>query len=132
MDQGDILNESLQKDIAQLALIDISAFTDPELSKDQDAKLKCAKEIDQACRTYGFFRIKGHGIPNDLQARLDAESRKFFNLSEEDKKKISMDKGGSAWRGWFPVGGELTSGRPDRKEGLYCGEELSDEHPKVK
>jgi isopenicillin N synthase-like dioxygenase len=26
-------------------------------------------------------------------------------------------------RGWFPVGGELTSGVPDLKEGLYVGEE---------
>ena len=26
-------------------------------------------------------------------------------------------------RGWFPVGGELTSGVPDLKEDLYVGEE---------
>ena len=26
-----------------------------------------------------------------------------------------MEKGGAAWRGYFPVGGELTSGRPDVK-----------------
>jgi isopenicillin N synthase-like dioxygenase len=42
-----------------------------------------------------------------------------------------MALAGSAWRGWFPVGGELTSGKPDRKEGLYVGDELSDEHPRV-
>ena len=35
-----------------------------------------------------------------------------------------MAKGGRAWRGYFPVGGELTSGKPDRKQGLYFGEEL--------
>ena len=28
-----------------------------------------------------------------------------------------MAHAGSAWRGWFPVRGELTSGMPDRKEG---------------
>ena len=43
-----------------------------------------------------------------------------------------MTLGGSAWRGWFPLGGELTSGRPDWKEGLYLGTELPDEHPRVK
>ena len=32
--------------------------------------------------------------------------------------------GGTAWRGWFPLGGELTSGVPDRKEGYYFGAEL--------
>lgn len=43
-----------------------------------------------------------------------------------------MPLAGSAWRGWFPVGGESTSGKPDQKEGLYVGEELNEEHPKVK
>ena len=40
--------------------------------------------------------------------------------------------GGRAWRGYFPVGGELTSGRPDLKEGLYFGAELDDDHPLVR
>ena len=35
-----------------------------------------------------------------------------------------MPRGGRAWRGFFPAGGELTSGRPDWKEGLYLGSEL--------
>ncbi len=35
-----------------------------------------------------------------------------------------MARGGRAWRGWFPLGGELTSGKHDRKEGLYFGEDL--------
>jgi hypothetical protein len=34
-----------------------------------------------------------------------------------------MQLGGRAWRGYFPVGGELTSGRPDLKEGIYFGAE---------
>lgn len=34
--------------------------------------------------------------------------------------------------GYFPVGGELTSGRPDRKEGLYFGTELGEAHPRVR
>jgi isopenicillin N synthase-like dioxygenase len=43
-----------------------------------------------------------------------------------------MRHAGSAWRGWFPLGGELTSGRPDRKEGLYFGTELAADHPAVR
>jgi isopenicillin N synthase-like dioxygenase len=42
-----------------------------------------------------------------------------------------MDRGGRAWRGYFPVGAELTSGRPDLKEGLYFGAELGDDDPRV-
>ncbi|WP_134569202.1 isopenicillin N synthase family dioxygenase, partial [Pseudomonas aeruginosa] len=35
-------------------------------------------------------------------------------------------------RGYFPLGGELTSNRPDWKEGLYLGSELDAEHPEVR
>ena len=40
-----------------------------------------------------------------------------------------MAHGGRAWRGYFPVDGELTSGRPDRKEGIYFGTELGAGRP---
>jgi isopenicillin N synthase-like dioxygenase len=43
-----------------------------------------------------------------------------------------MEHGGAPWRGWFPVGGELTSGRPDQKEGIYFGAELGPDDPKVR
>ena len=43
-----------------------------------------------------------------------------------------MARGGRAWRGYFPVGGELTSGRPDQKEGLYFGAELPADDPRVR
>jgi isopenicillin N synthase-like dioxygenase len=91
-----------------------------------------AKQINQACTQYGFFYIKGHGFSTELQQELEKLSEQFFALPESQKKEISMDKGGRAWRGFFPVKGELTSGKPDLKEGIYFGEELSQDHPKVK
>jgi isopenicillin N synthase-like dioxygenase len=42
-----------------------------------------------------------------------------------------MSKGGKAWRGYFGVGEELTSGKIDLKEGIYFGQELEPQHPKV-
>ena len=45
--------------------------------------------------------------------------------------RIDMARGGRAWRGYFAVGDELTSGKPDRKEGLYFGVELPADHPAV-
>jgi isopenicillin N synthase-like dioxygenase len=42
-----------------------------------------------------------------------------------------MALGGRAWRGYFRVGDELTSGRPDQKEGLYFGQELPADDPRV-
>ena len=85
----------------------------------------CAREIDRACRESGFFRITGHGVSAELRVLMDDLSRKFFDQPEAEKAKCAMPLAGASWRGWFGVGGELTSGVPDRKEGLYIGEELS-------
>jgi isopenicillin N synthase-like dioxygenase len=82
-----------------------------------------AAQVDAACREVGFFYVVGHGVDEGLQERLEDEARAFFALPESEKAAIAMSKGGIAWRGWFPVGGELTSGVPDRKEGIYFGAE---------
>ena len=96
------------------------------------ARDRVAKQIGQACREYGFFYIVGHGVDEELQQRLERLSRQFFAQAIERKLEIRMALGGRAWRGYFPVGGELTSGRPDLKEGLYFGAELDEQHPLVK
>ena len=90
-----------------------------------------ASEIDDACREFGFFTVVGHAIDPRLRDRLDAASRSFFALDDTEKEGIAMARAGRAWRGWFPVGGELTSGVPDLKEGIYFGEELAPVDPRV-
>ncbi len=85
--------------------------------------------IEAACRSTGFFYVAGHGVPTALRAGLDEAARAFFSLPDNEKREIEMARGGRAWRGWFPVGAELTSGSPDRKEGLYFGTELPAGHP---
>jgi isopenicillin N synthase-like dioxygenase len=111
--------------VESLPVIDIS----PHRRASEPAAL--AREIDTACRDTGFFYVVGHGVPTGLQARVDALAREFFALPEAEKAKVAMVHGGRAWRGWFPVGGELTSGAPDMKEGLYFGEELALDDPLV-
>ena len=90
-----------------------------------------AGRIGQACRDWGFFYIVGHGVDEHLQRRLEEVSRQFFAQDLETKLEIKMSLGGRAWRGYFPVGGELTSGKPDLKEGIYFGAELEDDHALV-
>ena len=82
-----------------------------------------ASAIERACRDSGFFYVTGHGVPAGLIARMDAAAREFFALPDAVKLEIAMEHGGRAWRGFFPLGAELTSGRPDRKEGIYFGTE---------
>ena len=93
-----------------LPLVDLEAHDWPEA-------------VDRACRDVGFFYVVGHGVDVVLQRRLEDAARAFFARPDADKATIAMANGGLAWRGWFPVGGELTSGVPDRKEGIYFGRE---------
>ena len=95
------------------------------------ARAEAAGRIQAACRERGFFYVAGHGVPAGLLDQLASASAEFFALPLEDKLQIAMERGGRAWRGFFPVGAELTSGRPDLKEGLYFGAELPDDDPRV-
>jgi isopenicillin N synthase-like dioxygenase len=116
-------------DAVGLPLIDVSALLDPRA--DAAACADVGRTIDAACRDTGFFLVTGHGIDRSLRDELERLSREFFALPEETKAQIAMSRGGIAWRGWFPVGAELTSGRPDRKEGIYFGTELRTDDPRV-
>ncbi len=109
-----------------LPIIDLS----PREGGDHDFD-RIGAEIDRACAEFGFFYVIGHGINPGLSVTLEGLAREFFALPAEEKLAIAMSCGGRAWRGYFPVGGELTSGRPDRKEGIYFGTELGPEDPRV-
>ena len=113
---------------AALPVIDVSPLLGPGSAA---ARAVVAGRIQAACRERGFFYVAGHDVPGDLLDQLASASTEFFALPVEDKLEISMDHGGRAWRGFFPVGAELTSGRPDLKEGLYFGAELPDDDPRV-
>ena len=80
--------------------------------------------IDTACRDVGFFAVPLDASLRPLRDEVIAIATEFFALPEAEKAKVSMSVGGNAWRGWFPLGGELTSGVPDRKEGFYYGAHL--------
>jgi isopenicillin N synthase-like dioxygenase len=116
-----------QNDFSQIPIIDISAL----IGRTEDRHQVAAK-IGQACRECGFFYIVGHGVDEHLQRQLEEISRRFFDQDLDTKREIRMSRGGKAWRGYFAVGDELTSGKPDLKEGIYFGTELEDDHPLVK
>lgn len=91
-----------------------------------------AEQIRQACQDWGFFYITGHAVEEQLQHDLEELSRQFFAQDLDTKMRIRMELGGRAWRGYFPIGDELTSGKPDQKEGIYFGSELDKAHPLVR
>ena len=110
-----------------LPIIDMA----PLFGSDRAARATVAAAIASACEDDGFFYVVGHRISPAVLQRLETEAHAFFALPLSDKQVIAMDRGGAAWRGWFPLQGELTSGRPDNKEGLYLGEELGADDPRV-
>jgi isopenicillin N synthase-like dioxygenase len=114
---------------AALPVIDIGPLVRGE---PLEATATVAGQIDLACRDRGFFYVTGHGVPAGLLGELTAASAEFFALPLADKLEIEMERGGRAWRGYFPVGAELTSGQPDLKEGLYFGTELPADDSRVR
>jgi isopenicillin N synthase-like dioxygenase len=120
---------------SSLPVIDVAPLAGPAADATVPvpaAAREAAGQIQAACREHGFFYVTGHGVPAGLVAELAKASTEFFALPAEDKLEISMERGGRAWRGYFPVGGELTSGQPDLKEGLYFGAELPGDDPRVR
>jgi isopenicillin N synthase-like dioxygenase len=112
-----------------LPVIDVAPLLDA--TAEPATVLAVATRIDRACRDVGFFAITGHGLDPDLRRRLDHAARAFFALPTEQKAEIAMARSGAAWRGWFPLDGELTRGVPDHKEGLYLGLDHAPDHPRV-
>ncbi len=97
--------------MSALPIIDVSADQAP-------------RELRRACESLGFFYAANHGVDPALERRLEEVTRRLFALPRAALDAIAMQRGGHAWRGWFPLGGELTSGQPDAKEGIYFGREL--------
>lgn len=112
-----------------LPVVDISPLLDERSLSAQ--RQRVAEEIGEACKDFGFFYIQGHGVDPSLEHKLEELSRLFFSLTSAEKSQWNMSLGGRAWRGWFPIGEELTSGLPDQKEGLYFGQDLAANHPLV-
>ena len=81
--------------------------------------IRTINKIKKACINIGFFQVTGHGISQKNIKNTCKVGKKFFNSSEENKKKLSPKKWNSKnkniYRGYFPndVNG---------KEGLDIGD----------
>src|SRR5256886_4127439 len=97
-----------------------------------EARYEVAAQLGQACRDCGFFYVIDHGVNEHLMRRLEEVSHQFFAQDPQTKLEISMSRGGRAWRGNFPGGGGITSGKPYLKEGIYFCAGLDNDHTLVK
>lgn len=114
--------------MANLPVIDLTNLD----SNLPETRRSIANEIGQACQTYGFFYIRGHGIDQTLQEQLFNASEKFFSLPIDSKQAINKSLS-VANRGYEPLKNQtLEAGAPpDLKEGFYIGIEHDESHPLV-
>ena len=97
--------------------IDISSLI--ENNFETQSAFKTIKKIEKACINIGFFQITGHGINLKEINKTCEVGNKFFNLSDNNKRKLSPKKwnkkNNNFYRGYFPndVNG---------KEGLDIGD----------
>ncbi|MCJ1473379.1 hypothetical protein MMC13_002030 [Lambiella insularis] len=110
--------------------IDISPFTSPNAS--QQAKDDVVKEVHDACSTYGFFNLVGHGVPAEAQERTRRSAKLFFDLPLEEKMEVSVDKSmGKSFRGYesSKIQTHQVGLLPDTKECFITGVEIPSDDP---
>ena len=106
----------------------------PWLSGDETARAGVAAQVDAALQSVGFFLITGHGVPDELRAKVRAAARAFFALPREVKQRYAVTVGG---RGWLPPGVEAngyaegTHTPPDLKESFAVGADQPTGDPEV-
>jgi isopenicillin N synthase-like dioxygenase len=83
--------------VAYVPVVDISA--DPGA---------VGAELDEICRTVGFFQVTGHGIPDSIAERAWVAATEFFDLPLEDKLSVARP-GADYPYGYMPLAAESLS-----------------------
>ncbi|TLP65488.1 MULTISPECIES: isopenicillin N synthase family dioxygenase [Pseudomonas] len=111
-----------------LPIIDIA----PLYLHDPSARQAVARQIDDACRHWGFYYIKGHPIPATRIAALKAAAEDFFARPLPEKLRIDITQS-THHRGYGAIATEqLDPSRPsDLKETFDMGFHMAAEHPEV-
>ncbi|KAK1417595.1 hypothetical protein QVD17_26725 [Tagetes erecta] len=68
--------------------IDFTSLT----SADPGLRSRAIRELDIACKDWGFFRVVNHGVPESLMKMVIEKSNEFFDLRDEEKK-VYEEKG---------------------------------------
>jgi isopenicillin N synthase-like dioxygenase len=85
--------------VQTVPIIDVAPFLAGEPVGTQEV----IRQVGQACASIGFLVLTGHGIPLDLQERVFAVSREFFDLPEAEKLRSKVP---GIYYGYNPLGAE--------------------------
>ncbi|KAF8851957.1 Clavaminate synthase-like protein [Acephala macrosclerotiorum] len=109
-------------------ILDFSVFR----SSGPEVRSQLIQHIRSACQDKGFFQITNHGVSSDLQERLFSVCKSLFALPL--KEKIELDRNKNKYnRGFERHGSQMLEPgtAPESKEGLYLGEHLLADNPRV-
>jgi isopenicillin N synthase-like dioxygenase len=90
-------------DRGPVPVVDLGSVTTPVEER------ACAARIDEACRTSGFYVVRGHGIPKDDLDRALAVSHRFFELPVAVKQRWRARTPPWLRRGYTGLAGERQS-----------------------
>lgn len=99
-----------------LPIIDIAPFVDEKVFSKEE-RLRVGKQVDDACREWGFFYLKNHGLTIEEMAEIREVASEFFKLPLEEKQAISIEKNDYA-RGYQRLGQNITLYAQDWHEGV--------------
>jgi isopenicillin N synthase-like dioxygenase len=108
--------------VPYVPIVDISA--DPDV---------VGAELDEICRTAGFFQITGHGIDDGVAERAWTTATRFFDLPLDDKLAVVRPTDDYPY-GYIPMAGESLSrsmtgtAPPDLKEVFNIGPVTTPSH----
>ncbi|CAG8908996.1 unnamed protein product [Penicillium egyptiacum] len=112
--------------------VDISPWLDEHALP--TAKEEVVNAMRDACSTFGFFYLVGHGIPEeDCQTVLEC-TRQYFALPKEEKMDTWIGKAmGRSFRGYEPPALQIHKEGllPDTKEGFILGRETPADAPEA-
>lgn len=93
--------------------IDLGGYFEPTSPTSKDEVIA---KVRAACLEHGFFQIVGHGVPVDIQRRMLACCKTFFDMPKEEKTALSLRK--FSWRRGYEYNEQKSSEDvlPDMKE----------------
>ena len=96
-----------------IPIIDLAPFLAGAAGGDE-----VVQAIRSACEEIGFFCVIGHGVPEDVVDRLGERARAFFDLGEDEKRRLGRSGDQMGGVTYSPVASEaLAASRGERTPG---------------
>jgi len=118
-----------------IPIIDISPIIKNQFNSNNNEIVQqwkdVSKQIDNACKSIGFFYVKGHGVEDTRMKAIEKASKDLFNLPLDEKNKVNITHSKNH-RGYGGLSTEqLNKESMDHKEAFDLGQPLPIDHPLV-